>query len=51
MPEKYLKIRDKLKAQGKSSKAAKTTAAKIYNSQRPKGTKPVTPAYDAKRKK
>jgi hypothetical protein len=42
MPKKYEAIRDKLLKQGKSAKAAKKSAARIYNSQRKKGEKPVT---------
>lgn len=42
MPAKYVAIRDKLKAEGKSDAAAKTSAAKIFNSQRKKGEAPVT---------
>jgi hypothetical protein len=44
MPRKYEAIRDKLKASGKSDKAAKKSAARIFNSQRKKGEKPVTRA-------
>ena len=36
MPKQYEAIRDKLVAQGKSLKEAKTSAAKIYNSKHPK---------------
>lgn len=46
MPKKYEAIRDKLKAQGKSSKAAKTSAAKIFNATRKPGQKPVTRKSD-----
>lgn len=42
MPQKYLKIKAKLKASGKSEKAAETSAAKIYNAQRKPGQAPVT---------
>jgi hypothetical protein len=42
MPKKYEAIRDKLKSEGKGDKAAKTSAAKIYNAERPEGTTPVT---------
>ena len=42
MPAKYEKIRDALIKQGKSTKAAKTSAAKIFNSQRKPGEAPVT---------
>jgi hypothetical protein len=42
MPRKYEAIRDKLKAQGKSDKVAKKSAARIFNSQRKRGQKPVT---------
>lgn len=40
MPKQYEAIRDKLISQGMSVKAAKTKAAKIYNSKHKK--KPVT---------
>ncbi len=40
MPKAYEEMRDKFKRQGLSDKAAKTKAAKIYNSQHPKH--PVT---------
>ena len=46
MPRKYEAIRDKLIKQGKSSKAAKKSAARIYNAQRKKGQKPVTRKSD-----
>jgi hypothetical protein len=42
MPRKYEAIRDKMISQGKSSKAAKKSADRIYNSQRKKGQAPVT---------
>lgn len=42
MPKKYEKMRDKFERQGMPAKAAKTKAAKIYNSQRKKGQRPVT---------
>lgn len=41
MPKKYESMRDKFKSQGKSDKAAKAKAARIYNAQRKKGQKPV----------
>ena len=40
MPDKYLAMRDKF-AKKLPMAAAKTKAAKLYNSQRPKGAKPV----------
>jgi hypothetical protein len=40
MPKQYEAIRDKFIAQGMSEKAAKTKAAKIYNSKHKK--RPVT---------
>ena len=46
MPRKYEAIRDKMIKQGKSPKAAKTSAARIYNAQRKKGQKPVTRKSD-----
>lgn len=46
MPKKYEAIRDKLKKKGVSSKAAKTSAAKIFNATRKRGTKPVTRKSD-----
>jgi hypothetical protein len=42
MPAKYEAIRDSMIAKGKSTAAAKTSAAKIYNSQRGAHTAPVT---------
>lgn len=42
MPKAYEKMRDKFKKQGMSDKAAKAKAAKIYNSRRKKGQKPVS---------
>lgn len=41
MPAKYTAIKNKLKSEGKSDKAAKTSAAKIYNATRKRGEKPV----------
>jgi len=41
-PEKYEKIRDSLKSQGKSDAEAKKIAAATYNKERKPGTKPVT---------
>lgn len=43
MPKQYEAIRDELKRQGKSDQAAKSLAARIYNSQRKPGQKPVGP--------
>ena len=42
MPKKYEKMRDQFKKEGLSDKAAKKKAARIYNSQRKPGQKPVT---------
>lgn len=42
MPKRYEAIRDRLISQGKSEKAAKTSAARIYNATRKPGTAPVT---------
>lgn len=42
MPKKYEKMRDKFKSEGMSDKAAKGKAARIYNSNRKPGQKPVT---------
>jgi hypothetical protein len=42
VPRKYEKIRDKCIAKGGATKSCKTKAAKIYNSQRKPGSKPVT---------
>lgn len=42
MPKKYEAIRDKMEAKGIPAKQAKTSAAKIYNSQRKQGQAPVT---------
>ena len=46
MPKKYEAMRDKFKKSGMSDKAAKGKAARIYNSQRKKGQKPVTRKAD-----
>jgi hypothetical protein len=50
VPKKYEKIRDKLKKKGLGDKAAKRQAARIYNSQRKKGQKPVSRNYDKEKK-
>lgn len=42
MPKMYEQIRDKLMSKGFSEKEAKTSAARIYNSERPKSSPPVT---------
>lgn len=42
MPPRYEAIRDNLISKGMPSAQAKTTAAKIYNSSRKDGEKPVT---------
>lgn len=42
MPKKYEKIRDACMAKGKPEKACKTMAAKVFNSTRKPGQKPVT---------
>lgn len=42
MPKRYEAIRDSLIKRGSSTKAAKTSAAKIYNATRKPGQKPVT---------
>lgn len=41
MPKKYERIRDSLKREGKSDRAAKRSAARIYNAQRKPGQRPV----------
>lgn len=46
MPAKYEAIRDKFEAKGTPPKEAKTRAAKIFNTTRKKGEKPVTGHYD-----
>lgn len=46
MPKQYEAIRDKLIAEGKPVADAKTLAAKIFNSRRKKGQKPVTRKKD-----
>jgi hypothetical protein len=43
MPETYERMRDEFKRQGLSDREAKRKAAKIYNSRRKVGQKPVTP--------
>lgn len=47
MPKQYLAMKRKFKSQGMDDDAAKTKAAKIYNSKHPGA--PVTKGYDAKR--
>lgn len=42
MPAKYEAIKRKMKAEGKSDKEAKASAAAIYNSQRKPGQAPVS---------
>lgn len=42
MPAKYEAIRDSMIKKGKAPAAAKTSAAKIFNATRKKGTPPVT---------
>ncbi len=42
MPKAYEKMRDSFKAGGMSDAAAKGKAARIYNSKRKPGQKPVT---------
>jgi hypothetical protein len=49
MPAEYEAIRDSLKKRGKSLKAAKTEAAKIYNSRHPGHANPW--AHEKKGKK
>jgi hypothetical protein len=46
MPERYVKMRDKLIRRGVSVKSAKTQAAKIFNATRKRGEKPVTGKHD-----
>jgi hypothetical protein len=49
VPEKYLKLKQKFLQQGKSPSRAKMLAAKIYNSQRKPGSKPVSRKYHKKK--
>lgn len=42
MPRKYEKIRDACKRKGGGDRQCKAKAARIYNSQRKRGQKPVT---------
>lgn len=51
MPKKYEAIRDKLIKKGKSSKAAKKSAARTYNAARKPGQAPVTRKSHGKRKR
>lgn len=46
MPAKYEAIRDKFIANGKAEKAAKTSAARIFNATRKPGVAPVTRGGD-----
>lgn len=48
MPKKYEAIRDKLKKKGTPAKAAKKSAARIYNATRKPGQKPVTGKHKKK---
>jgi hypothetical protein len=48
MPKAYTKMRDSFKKKGLSSGAAKTKAAKIYNSRRKAGQRPVTRGHRGK---
>jgi hypothetical protein len=50
MPARYEAIKRSLKKKGKSDKAAKTSAAKIFNATRKKGEKPVTGHHSKKKK-
>ena len=50
MPRMYEAIRDKLRRQGLSLRAAKRSAARIYNAKRKPGQPAVSPAY-AKRER
>jgi len=49
MPVGYEKIRDSLMMQGMNEKAAKTKAAKIWNSKHPNN--PVTGRHEKKKRK
>lgn len=49
MPEKYEAIKKSMKAKGKSDKAAKTSAARIFNAQRKPGQRPVTGKHTRRR--
>lgn len=49
MPKAYVEMRDKFIEEGLGAKAAKTKAAKIYNSQHP--DTPLKPEKKKKRKK
>jgi len=51
MPKKYIAIRDKCMGHGGTKKECEAKGAKIYNSQRKPGQKPVTRNYDKKGKK
>lgn len=49
MPKAYEKIRDHLMDEGESRKEAEGYAARIYNSRRKEGQKPVTRDYDKRK--
>lgn len=49
MPKKYEAIRDKFEEEGMSTKQAEEHAAKIYNSSRKPGQKPVARNSDKKK--
>lgn len=46
MPKAYEQIKKHLMQKGFSEKEAKTSAARIYNSERPEGSPPVTRNYE-----
>ena len=49
MPRKYEKMKKSFKEEGLSDQAAKGKAARIYNSQRKPGQKPVTRKHGRKK--
>ena len=51
MPERYLKIKAAQKKKGKSDKAAKTSAARIFNATRKPNERPVTGKHKGPKKR
>jgi hypothetical protein len=48
MPRKYEAMKKKFMQDGMSEKSASAKAARIYNSERKEGQRPVGPSYDRK---
>lgn len=50
MPERYVKMKRRFKADGLSDAKAKTKAARIFNATRKRGEPPVTGPHNRKRR-